>query len=250
MTGRFIVSLHDVAPPFEAEIRAQLERLAGLGVRRCALHVVPNWHGANPLPESRSLVDLLCRQRAAGSELVMHGVEHRRHGPLRGPGTLRLRASLFAGSASEFVTLGTADALHRIRQGRALFEEARLETPSAFCAPGWLLDPALLPVLVEGGIEHVIGMFSLHDTRGPRRYVLPAIGYMGASPLHEAGIVMLNVLVHSVSRRAATTVIYLHPQGNQKSRAVQRVFDHVARLVEAGWQCETYEAIAAGRPVA
>ena len=43
MSGRrLIVALHDVAPPFEAEIEAQLADLHRLGISRPVLKVVPN----------------------------------------------------------------------------------------------------------------------------------------------------------------------------------------------------------------
>lgn len=70
---RVIVSLHDVAPPYEAAIRAQFDLLAAIGVRRVALKVTPNWHGARPLSSSPTLVELLHAQVAAGSQLMSRG---------------------------------------------------------------------------------------------------------------------------------------------------------------------------------
>ncbi|MGI8827502.1 MAG: DUF2334 domain-containing protein [Chloroflexota bacterium] len=240
---RFIISLHDVAPPFENEIRAQLDALARIHVHRCALKVVPNWHGAYPLPAARSLIDLLRAQHEGGSELILHGLEHRRRGALRGPLRLRLRGALFAGDAAEFLTLSAPELLRSVRWGRELFERADLPVPSTFCAPGWLVAPGSWNALTEAGIRHVIGMFTVYDLERSRRRYMPAVGYMGASPVHEAGIRLGNRLAWLASSHSTIVKIYLHPRGGAQGEGFRRVLAGVMRLIEEGWQPATYEQV-------
>jgi predicted deacetylase len=241
--GRLIVSLHDVAPPFEWEIRGQLKALRRIGVERCVLKVVPNWHGAYPLPAASSLVHLLRQEQQNGSELVLHGLEHRRRGPLRASALLRVRADLFAGDACEFLTLTTSQALTSILQGRELFQLAGLAAPTAFCAPGWLLAPDLLPVLGQGGMRQVIGMVTTRDLRTSRRRVIPAMGYMGAGGRQERGIQILNILVSLAAARASVMKIYLHHQGGMDNPAARHTLSRIERLVIGGWQPTTYAEV-------
>lgn len=240
---RLIVSLHDVAPPFEHEIRSQLEALAAVGVHRCVLKVVPNWHGDHPLSSAPSLVELLQERCETGSELVLHGLEHRRQGPLRGPVHDRLRASLFAGDAAEFLTLAPDDALRSVRQGRELFAAAGLPAPTSFCAPGWLLAPDLRSALAEAGIRRVIGMFTVYDLETGCRRILPALGSMGAAPLHEAAIQLGNRIVRLAGLRADIEKVYLHPQGGTERPDVRRVLSQAQRMIAQGWQPATYREL-------
>lgn len=187
-----IVAIHDLAPPFDRGVRAGLARLAGVGVRRCVLAVVPNWHRGCPLPEASSFVDLPRSEVAAGSELVLHGLEHRRRGPLRGHWLGRLRAALFAGNAAEFLTLSTAEAGQAVREGLALFASAGLSRPAAFCAPGWLLTAEAAQGIREAGMRWLIGMFSVRDLWTARQRWVPGFGHMGVAARQEAAVELLS----------------------------------------------------------
>lgn len=237
---RFVVELHDVAPPFESQIRAQLDILTAMGIGRCALHVVPSWHGKCPLAGSPSLVGLLRQQQEAGSELVLHGLEHQQRGPLRGHALLRLRAGVFARDVAEFLSLTPSDMVRGLLQARDLCEGLGLAAPSTFCAPGWLLDPDLAGALVETGIQRIAGMFSVLDLPTSHRYLLPSLGYMGGGAVHESVIGLTNSLVRLALPKLATVQIYLHPQGHIESPAARAVLRTVRRLVEFGWRPATF----------
>lgn len=239
---RLIVELHDVAPPFEAEIRAQLDALAATGIDRCVLNVVPDWHGIHPLADFPTLVDLLQTQHRTGSELVLHGLEHRRRGSLRGPVYLQARAFV-AGDAAEFLTLTPTEALESVRRGREVFKQAGLPLPATFCAPGWLLAPDLKAPVAEGGIYRIVDMFGMLDPTTSRYHLLPAIGHMGASPMHEAGIQLGNRLLSLAMLGGSATRLYLHPQGGVRSAAARRTLATASRLVDQGWRPAIYEEI-------
>jgi predicted deacetylase len=211
-------------------------------VQRCVLKVVPNWHGSHPLSESPSLVELLRSQLAVGSQLVLHGLEHRPHGPLRGTPWSRLRGTVFAPDAAEFLTLPPTAAARAVREGFDLLEEAGLPRPSTFCAPGWLLAGDTPAALASAGIHYLIGMFSVHDLQTARRRWLPAIGYMGASPGQEARIRLLNGIIRrTVLPRATVAKVYLHPQGGTDNAALCRMLERLAKMVgRDGWVPTTY----------
>ncbi|HZS93366.1 MAG TPA: DUF2334 domain-containing protein, partial [Chloroflexota bacterium] len=180
-----IVSLHDVAPPFENEIRAQLDALAAAGIDRVALKVVPNWHDRYPLDSCPSFLDLLRKREAAGDQIVLHGYEHRTLLPYRGHWSRRLRGELFAPGVAEFLSLDESSMERRVRDGAQIIARAGLLRPDTFCAPGWLLGPGAENALRRAGMRRLIGMWSVVDLASARRRRIPAIGYMGVGGMHE-----------------------------------------------------------------
>jgi hypothetical protein len=246
---RVIVSLHDVAPPFEDAIRTQLALLAAIGVRRVTLKVVPNWHGAYPLSASASFVDLLRAQVAAGSQLALHGFEHqpRQRRSLHGPWLTRLRARLFAGNAAECLTLSSDETEDALRRGLAGFEQVGLPRPTMFCAPGWLHTAETEHALTRAGFRYLIDMFAVRDLWTHRRIWTPAIGYMGAAMGQEAGVQALNQIVRATALRSASIAkVYLHPQRDPSGVIVrQRLAELAAMIGRDGWQPATYEEVCA-----
>lgn len=245
---RVIVSLHDVAPPFEAAIRRQIALLAAIGVRRLVLKVVPNWHGAYPLQDSPAFVALLRAQHQAGSQLVLHGFEHRpsRSRSFQGPWLSRLRARLFAADAAEFLTLSVDEAEAALRRGLACFEQVGLPRPTMFCAPGWLHNAAAETALKRVGLRYLIGMFAVRDLLRERgRVLIPAVGYMGASPGQELGVQALNEIVRQTALRTAPVAkVYLHPQRDPTGALVRQRLAALATMVERdGWQTATYAEV-------
>ncbi len=241
---RVIVSLHDVAPPFEAAIRTQLDLLAAIGVRRVAFKVVPNWHGAHPLSDSPTFVDLLHTQVETGSQLVLHGFEHQpdRRSAFRGSWLSQMRAQLFAADAAEFLTLSPDEAEARLRRGLECFERAGLPRPTMFCAPGWLHNADAEAALARVGFRYLIGMFTVRDLRERQRLWTPGVGYMGASPGQERGVQILNGIVrHTALRSAPIAKVYLHPQRDPAGAIVRRRLAELAEMIgRNGWQPATY----------
>lgn len=244
---RVIVSLHDVAPPFEAAIRQQVELLAAIGVRRLVLKVVPNWHGAYPLQDSPAFADFLREQHEAGSQLVLHGFEHRpyRSRSFHGPWLSRLRARLFAADAAEFLTLSADEAEAALQRGLACFEQVGLPRPTMFCAPGWLHNAEAETALRRAGLRYLIGMFAVHDLRERRRIRTPGVGYMGASPGQELGVQVLNGIVRQSALRVAPVVkVYLHPQQDPTGAVVRQRLAELAKMIgQDGWRPATYSEV-------
>lgn len=230
---RLIVSLHDVAPPWEKDIRSQREALAAVGIDRLVLKVVPNWHGAHRLSESQSTVELLQEAAGSGCQLVLHGNEHRLRGALIGSPVRRARARIFAGNAAEFMTLPDREALAAVRSGLAEMLEAGLPEPDTFCAPGWLMPDHVKPLLPLAGIRAIAGMFTIRDLESSRTLRTPAIGYMGADGTQELGIRALNRIVAVGSERSRVIKIYLHPDPSGRQRWAPMV-QRAQRLVQSG----------------
>lgn len=241
-----VVALHDVAPPFEDAIRAQLDLLAEIGIRRVTLLVTPDWHSAAPLRDAPGLVDLLQAHVAAGSQLALHGYAHQPDDarPFEGTRLDRLRARLFAANAAEFLTLDPQEAEDALRAGLDEFEQAGLPRPAMFCAPGWLHNAAAEAALTRAGLRYLIGMFDARDLWSGWRIQTPAVGYMGAGPKQELGVRILNLLVRLAKLRSAEVAcVYLHPQGQPTGARVRSQIAYLSKLLARGWQPATYADI-------
>lgn len=240
---RVIVSLHDVAPPYEADIRAQLEELRRLSVERCVLKVVPNWHGQHQLSRSPSLIDLLVRQVNAGSQVILHGYRHEPVGVWRGSPARMARARLFASRAAEFMTMSGAEARLAVERGLDELERSDLPPPDTFCAPGWLLSDEAENAVTEAGIRYLVGMFSLQDLRRRTLRWVPARGYMGAGRLHGCGAGVLAAMVGAVAGRATVRKVYLHPDTSGR-RGWLKTINLVRDLLDSGWEPSTFGDLA------
>lgn len=249
MTDRrqqLVVCLHDVAPPFERAIKSQIERLQGLGVSRCVLNVVPNWHGRHPLHRHPQFCAFVRAVTDRGNQVVLHGCEHRPRGSLRGPAWLRARAALFAPDAAEFLTLPPTLAARAVGEGRDELQAVGLPAVDTFCAPGWLIDREVSYALIDGGIRCIAGMLSLRDLWTGEVRWLPSLGYMGTGGWQEAGVGLMNAGIDALTaRRAETVVVYLHPQGDQEGAPVERVYGAIARLVSDGRKPVTFGELVA-----
>ena len=79
------VEIHDVSPKVRAEVEALRTAVAGLGIERPVLLVVPNYEDSEgrrfDLREDPQMVAWLRREQARGAEIVQHGLTHRAPGP-------------------------------------------------------------------------------------------------------------------------------------------------------------------------
>lgn len=221
--------MHDVSPATETGVRFLLEALDRMELRPRSLLVVPREAG-RPITRSPALLGLLRREAEQGSELVVHGYDHRRAGRLRGSPVDRARALLFAGQASEFLALGPPEARRRAEAGRRLLADVGLYS-DAFCAPAWLGTAELPAELAQAGYRLLVRMASLVDLQRGRRTRLAWAGYVGAGPAHESLTGVGSGLVRWLLPRREALHVFLHPQGAQGSLACSRTLRLLERLV-------------------
>jgi predicted deacetylase len=240
--GALIVSLHDVAPPFESQIRSQLDTLAACGIRRVVLEVVPNWHGQHPIDDCPSLLGLLRAQVEVGSEIALHGLEHCPHGPLRGTVWSRFRGAIFAPNAAEFLSLSESETYGAALNGLGILEAAGLPRATTFCAPGWLMTIGARRAIARAGFLRIANMFSVDDLDRGGRDVMPSMGFMGGSAAQETGVRLLNAIVRvAAAPRVRAMQLYLHPEGGADSLALTRVLERAVEMVGSGeWRPTTY----------
>ncbi len=250
---RLVVSLHDVAPPFESQIVQQMEALRRVGMDVVTLMVVPNWEGRHELRSAVSLTNHLREWRRRGCEVALHGYSHRTHGPIRGSLVRQLRGRLFAAHAAEFLTFSGADALTAVDRGRAELEELGLGSIEVFCPPGWLITDEAEDAVAEAGFRGLVGITSLQDLPNRRLVWLGTRGYMGVHPLHQLGASMLTASAPLLLGGSSATSVYLHPDpsgGNGWMAAVRRVGRMVAEGIEPATYRELLEVLSDPAPSA
>ena len=148
---RLLVSIHDVGPKFELEVDRLVERLSrSLGGLHFAMLVVPDhWHEA-PLSEAPAYRRKLRGWSDAGVEMFLHGWCHRDDSEHRA-GLASLRARHMTAGEGEFLGLERAEAARRMREGRAVVEDAIGTRVAGFIAPAWLYGDGARQALADEG---------------------------------------------------------------------------------------------------
>lgn len=223
-----VVSVHDVSESRLDELRWLLARLDQIGGRPRVLKVIPA-EGGRPLGPHAPLAELLRAELAAGSEIVLHGWDHRAAGPARGRLVDRVRAALFAPDDAEFLTLAPDEAAARIDRGRDLLAAAGVP-PVGFCPPAWLAVGEVPEILRRAGFEYLVVLTGLLELRSGRFRRLLPFGYMGAGGLHER-LVGLGGRVARMVAAGRDLRCFLHPAGAPTSPDAARVLGQLTNLL-------------------
>ena len=145
-----LASIHDVSPRFEREVDTLVDTLGRHVGDRIAMLVVPNhWGDAPIIPGSRFAAKLRLWSDG-GFEMFLHGYYHR--DDARHAGSDGLRARWMTAGEGEFLGLPKAEAIDRIRRGRALIEDVTGQPVAGFVAPAWLYGREALDALTDCSI--------------------------------------------------------------------------------------------------
>ncbi|MDE8654592.1 polysaccharide deacetylase family protein [Novosphingobium album (ex Liu et al. 2023)] len=147
---RLLASIHDVSPRTEAQVDRLADQLAGhLGGPRFAMLVVPDHWGGHPIAAAPAFRARLRGWADQGIEMFVHGWYHRDTGSHTGAAGLKARA-MTAGEG-EFLGLSREEAGRRMREGKALIEDATGRPAAGFIAPAWLYGPGAMAALADCG---------------------------------------------------------------------------------------------------
>ncbi len=168
MSGRaLVVSLHDVSPQTRAECAEILAELAGLGVEKCSLLVIPDHHRRGHFLADAECAAWLRAQAAAGHELVMHGYHHQRARRAGESVSAKLTTRFYTADEGEFFDLDRAAARALVEKARADFRQLGVE-PAGFIAPAWLLSAEAEAALRELGCAYTTRLGSVADLESGR----------------------------------------------------------------------------------
>ena len=207
---RLLVAVHDVTPAHARRLEVLYQLLDELGVRRYALLVVPNWHGAWPLAEHPEFSGRLHERAASGAEILLHGLRHDEVGLPRSLAH-RLRTFGRTDHEGEFASLTPVEAAARVARGLAALRGVGLE-PLGFVPPAWLAGPTLPRILREEGLAFTEDARAIVVLNGEvRRIAAPATCWSTRRRWRAAGSVLVAALRLRLERTRPLVRVALHP---------------------------------------
>ena len=207
---RLLVSIHDVTPALDGQVRTLWAMCCARGVTP-ALLVVPNWHGVWPLDRSPAVVRWVRERADEGAEILLHGD---RHDEVGAPRRWRDAARAWGKTAmeGEFLTLDERRARERIDRGLALFARLGLRAVG-FVAPAWLARPDCARAVAAAGLRYSEDdrAIVIHEGRATRRIPSPVVRWSGRTPVRAHGSVAVAGLRWRLQRGARDLRLALHP---------------------------------------
>ena len=163
MTGRLIISIHDVAPGSSAASQVWLDLVERHGMRASLLVIPGPWRG-RALAGDHAFAGWLREAEARGHELVAHGWEHVAvSDPALDPSAAtRLNGRVRARGCAEFQSLGLAEAQRRIERGLEVLHSHGIH-PLGFTPPGWLASDQAVVALRSAGFRYTTTQWAVHD---------------------------------------------------------------------------------------
>ena len=167
-----VVSIHDVSPLTRDRVQVMLADLAGLGVERTSLLVIPNHHHRAPMAVDNGFCHWLRDLASAGHEIVLHGYYHRRSPDKRSnEATSSLRehfvTEYYTAGEGEFYDLSEGEAQRRLTRGLEDFRAAGF-APTGFIAPAWLLGEAAERAVRNAGFSYTTRLRNFKDLKSGR----------------------------------------------------------------------------------
>jgi predicted deacetylase len=217
----FNVTIHDVTPVFDAQLRAIVDAFAPVVGTRLAVAAVPRWHGRRPAPVDRAFWRWVL---ASSSETLLHGYEH-----------VQPRFSGINGvcKGNELRGLPPAVVRERLQKGQRELTELLGAPAVGFLAPAYERGAASDDVLAACDLSYYLGWKRLVGLPGPT--VRLATWVWDVAPVRGAGYVgeWLGWLMRV--RRGAVPAIALHPK-DVDNGYLDRAVRVARRLVARGFR--------------
>jgi uncharacterized protein len=236
-----IVSLHDAHPGSQAAIAEQVEFLAGYGIGRSSILVVPEFHHGGSFQENRAFCDEVSRWQAAGHELVLHGYFHdRRESPPERLSNL-FWTRLYTSREAEFLDLPLEMAKARLKAGRDLFASLGWQG-KGFIAPAWLMAEGLTNLLAEMGFTYTTRLREIVPLLpGVNRLITSqSLCYSTRSGWRRTASGIWNKRLFGRLRETELIRLSLHPR-DLEFPLIRRQVDQILRAsLKRGFQPTTY----------
>ncbi len=224
-----VVSLHDVSPLTRDVFTSMLKELAGVGVTKTSLLVIPNHHHRGHMLDDAGFCRWLEGLAKARHEVVIHGYYHQRR-PRSGE-TVRQRwiTGVYTMGEGEFYDLSYDEAASLLTQAKEDFSKLDIPVPSGFIAPAWLLGPAASAAVHEARFSYttlLTGVCSLavkaHDSR--RDFVRSqSLVYSCRNAWRRACSLLWNAGLRLRLRTSPLLRLGLHPPDHQHTAIWQQI---------------------------
>jgi predicted deacetylase len=225
---RVLISIHDVTPFHARRVDAIQRLLSDHGVARCALFVVPNWHGEWPLDGDQPFIGHLRARQDAGCEIFLHGLRHDEQGATR-TATQQVRTFGRTAREAEFLSLDASEADARIGQGLAVLRNVGLE-PVGFVPPAWFHGRGLSEVLARRGLRLTENAWHVWSLGDGARYRAPAVHWSARTRLRAAAGVVIERMRRPHDAFFDVVRLAIHPPDIEEPRvasSLRAALDHL-----------------------
>lgn len=173
--------------------------------------VVPDHWGEAPLLRAPAFQARLRRWADRGVEMFVHGWSHR-DDSAHISGIARFKARRMTAGEGEFLGLGRAEALGRMRAGKALIEDITGRRAAGFIAPAWLYSEGARAALADIGFalaEDHMRVWRPDDGRVLARG--PVVTWASRSRARIVSSLAFAALARTALRPLETLRIGVHP---------------------------------------
>ncbi len=176
MQRALVVSIHDVAPATRGRVEPILDQLGRIGVPRCSLLVVPDYHRTGRSLGEPGFVSWLQDLNAQGHEIVLHGFYHQR--ARRGGESARQKmiTRVYTADEGEFFDLDYEEAARLLREARDEFAAHEFH-PTGFIAPAWLLGAEAQRAAIDAGFRYTTTLRTVRDFSAGEEFVSQSLVY-------------------------------------------------------------------------
>lgn len=242
---RLLASIHDVSPHFESAIDRLADRLqALLGAPRFAMLVVPDYWGRAPLASAPAFRARLRHWADQGVEMILHGWSHHDDARHQSAAAAFKARHLTAGEG-EFLGLSYDVASRRMRNGRALLEDAIGRPVTGFVAPAWLYGPGALLALRDVGFAFAEDHFRVWRPADDEILCRgPVVTWASRSRARQASSLAFAALARQALKPLPTVRVAVHP-GDAAVPAILSSVDRTIGTLARGRDLASYAELAA-----
>lgn len=205
-----VVSIHDVAPRTVSVVDQMLDRLAAMGISKCSLLVIPDYHYEGRFDKDAAFCDWLRRRVDQGHEAVLHGYYHLRKSAPQEDMMKRFWTKYYTAGEGEFFDLPYIQAEKRLQEGRQIFQNIGLSA-QGFIAPAWLLGAEAQKAVKDRGFSYTVRVDGILDLKQNVRHVSRSLVYSVRARWRRMVSLGWNSLLEKLLRNRAVLRMSLHP---------------------------------------
>lgn len=218
-TTSFCVVLHDVAAPFQSEIRKVVDGIRPIIGSRFSAAIVPCWDGREDPSGLQAAIDI-CGEC---NEWMLHGLTHQRQ---RGRGLV----SCLTGGLDEFSGLNAVEIQERLHRASRLIQQSTGSVPGGLVAPCWQLPVSASQL---SGLQYVMGYHQLEccDGKSPA-LPLATWSYDWGRIRRLTSAANLLPRIRSAMKPEVIPCVVIHPADVRRGdlgKAIRQISDFVQR---------------------
>jgi len=233
-----VVSIHDVSTATRPAVEQMIADLAGEGVSKTSLLVIPDHHHRGRADRDPGFAAWLGDSVAAGHEAVLHGYHHLRPSKAGEGMATRLITRHYTAGEGEFHDLSEAESSSLLRRGKEVLGGCAVPF-RGFIAPAWLLGAEAEKAVVREGFDYTTRIGSVIDCTSGVSFRSRSMVYSVRSGWRRQVSLLWNELLLRMLRTNPLLRIGLHPP-DWEHDGIRRHLLRCVRTAALGRRVTTY----------